>query len=106
MAEEWSVQVRRGNFASLTDHALFEKSWPAYRVMPDPVDVPIPAQSTAQSTVHVAPANPVNVQLSANEYKAMCLVAEKKRTTPQHLLRNVVRKSLIEFVEQGEYSRA
>jgi hypothetical protein len=109
-----------GNFASLTVGLLVRKpssimmsqTFPlARRVAPAPVDAPIPArpsprskqrQLPALSTVADLPAKPsrMSVQLSAAEYEALGLVAVKKGTTPQHVMRNALRDFLVEFVEQ------
>jgi hypothetical protein len=105
---ERSERVSGGNFASLTDYPLVRKVEVelsrAKRIVPAPVDAPIPARPTPQSTVQLVP-DLVDVQLSANEYEALGLIAVTKGTTPQHLLRKVLRNFLVEFVEQGDGSR-
>jgi len=40
------------------------------------------------------------LQLSANEYETLGLVAVKKGTTPQHLLRKALHRLFAEFIEQ------
>jgi hypothetical protein len=105
------------NFASLTARVLVRKgeaepspvmasseAFPfAQRVVPGPVDAPIPARpprQTKQRELPVlftdVPAKPrrMVLQLAANEYEALALVAVKKGTTPQHLVHNALREFL------------
>lgn len=114
-----------GNFASLTGGLLVRKGEAkpppimpseifrlAQRAVQTPVDVPIPAEPTprsergelsAPSTVADLPATPrrMFVGLSAKEYEALGLVAVKKGTTPQHLMRKALHDFLAEFVESA-----
>ena len=113
-----------GNFASLTAGLLVRKgeakpspimpaeTFPfAQRVAPIPAQAPIPAgpapqsgprQLPAPSPMADAPAIPrrMFVQLSAKEFETLGLVAVKKGTTPQHLLRKALYQLFADFVEQ------
>lgn len=112
-----------GNFASLTAGLLVRKgeakpspmmapeSFPfAQRVAPAPVAaLPVePMPQTLQCELPVAapatdaPAIPrrMFLQLSAKEYETLGLVAVKKGTTPQHLLRKALYQLFADFIEQ------
>lgn len=117
-----------GNFASLTAGLLARKGeaepspvmssqvFPfAQRVAPAPVDALVPAGPTpqrkrrelpAETTVADMSAKPrrMFVQLSAKEYEALGLVAVKRGTTPQHLLRKVLHDFLVVFIEECDGS--
>lgn len=128
MAEEWSDQVSGGKFARLTDGLLVSqattkpspmtapetspfalarkgeaepspvmpaKAFPfALHVVPAPVDAPVAAGPTPD----VAAKRGRMFELSANECEALDFVADKKGTTPQHLLRTVLRNFLVACV--------
>lgn len=117
-----------GNFASLTAGLLARKgeakpspimaseNFPfAQRVTRTPVDAPVSAGPALQSKLRELPSPstvadvPVKLrrmflQLSAKEYEALGLVAVKKGTTPQHLLRQALHDCVAEFVEQSNGS--
>jgi hypothetical protein len=120
--------VSRGNFANLTVGLLARKDEaelsPAMvsdallvckgGAKPSPMMVsetsrfaqhvdPAPAAACTESDVPARPRR--TFVLSANEYKALGLVADKKGTTPQHLLRKMLRGFLVEFFERGDGSR-
>jgi hypothetical protein len=121
--------VSAGNFASLTAGLLVRKgeaepspvmpsseAFPfAQRVVPAPANAPIPVGRVPQIRRHELPAACTDsdappkprrmfLQLSAQEYEALALVAVKKGTTPQHLLRKLLHDFLVEFVEQCDGS--
>lgn len=117
-----------GNFASLTAGLLARKGeaepspvmpsevFPfAQRVAPAAVDapfaaVPMPQRKRRELPVATAVADGTAkprrmfVQLSAKEYEALGLVAVKRGTTPQQLLRKVLHDFLVEFIEQCDGS--
>lgn len=80
----------------------------ALHVVPAPVDAPVPAGPTPDSRQHELPALSTVAdaaakrgrmfELSANECEALDFVADKKGTTPQHLLRTVLRNFLVACV--------
>jgi hypothetical protein len=129
---EWSEQVSGGNFASLTDGLLVRNgaTEPSPGMAPEaspfalvrkgeaepsPVDTPIPAGPLRRTRRRELPAPCIDSDvpaeprrtfvLSANEYKALGLMADKKGSTPQHLLRKMLRNFLFECVEQCDGSR-
>lgn len=113
-----------GNFASLTAGLLVRKgeakpspmitseTFPfAQRVARAPVDTPMAGEPTSQNerrellgaaAAADLPALPrrMVLQLSAKEYETLGLVAVKKGTTPQHLLRKALHQLVAEYVEQ------
>ena len=113
-----------GNFASLTAGLLVRKgeakpspmmkseTFPfAQRVARAPVVAPIPAVATPQSQPGELPVaaamadvpgipRRMFVQLSAKEHETLGLVAVKKGTTPQQLLRKALYQIFAEFIEQ------
>lgn len=120
--------MRGGNFASLTDCLLVRKdkaepspatASAAFRFAQDvvsaPVDGPTPTRSPHRSKRRELPATgkgsdvPAKPRrtfvLSAGEYEALGLVADKKGTTPQDLLRKMLRQYLVELIELGEACR-
>lgn len=105
-----------GNFASLTAGLLVRKGeaepspvMPAevfpfpLRVVPAPVDGPestgadVGAYTGADA---LAKSRRMVVQLSANEYEALALVALKSGTTPEQLLRKMLNDFLVVFIEE------
>lgn len=111
MASETSAfaLARKGEAEPLSATASEAFSF-AQHAVPDPVDAPIPrplrrskrrelSAARAESNVPAKPRR--TFVLSANEYEALGFVADKKGTTPQDLLRKMLRNFLLEFVEQG-----
>lgn len=108
-----------GNFARLKADLLVRKgeaepspvmaTFPfAQRVAPGPVDAPVPAgprrhserrELLDPSTIPDKPRRMV-MQLSTKEYELLGLVAVKKGTTPQYLLRTALHEFLADIVEQ------
>lgn len=87
----------------------------ALRVVSARVDALTPAGPTPQRKRGELPATCTHsdiaakprrmiVQLSANEYEALALVAAKSGTTPQHLLRKMLHDFLVLFIEQCDGS--
>lgn len=104
------LHVRKGE-AEPSQIMLSEVSAFARRIPPAPVDAPIPAAPTppkkrrelsAPPAVAEVAAKPprITLQLSATEYVALGLVAVKRGTTPQHLLREALHEFLAGFVKQ------
>lgn len=104
------LHVRKGE-AEPSQIMSAEISAFARRIPPAPLDAPIPAAPTPPKKRRELSAPPavadgaekpprIILQLSATEYAALGLVAVKRGTTPQLLLREALHEFFARFVKQ------